>query len=72
MYLPIFGLPPSGLTTNKRKMAHALQREPSYCLSSVVELLAVFENREQEQKAQYMYVFYIKSTGMERARVENT
>ena len=55
MCLPSPGLPPSGLTTNKHRMAHALEHEPSYCLFSVVEWLAVFENREQEQKLYKMY-----------------
>ena len=40
---------------NKRRMAHALGHEPSYCLFSCESILAVFENREQEQKLYKMY-----------------
>ena len=40
---------------NKHRIAHALGHEPSYCLFSCESILAVFENREQEQKLYKMY-----------------
>lgn len=35
-------------TYNKQGTVHAYKREPSYCLFSYVECLAVFIEREQE------------------------
>ena len=41
---------------NKHRIVHALGHELSYCLFSCESILAVFENREQEQKLNNMYV----------------
>lgn len=49
-------------------MVHAYVREPSVCLFSVVEFLAVFEYREQELKAQ-SFMFFFKLS--ERKRRDN-
>jgi|GEM_PF-1709482 hypothetical protein len=43
-------------TTTSDKTIHALRREPSGLLVPVVRILAVFRKREQEPKAQYLYI----------------
>ena len=68
MYLPIFGLPPSGLTTNKRKMAHALESEPSYCLSQSLNDWR-YSREENKSKSSIICMFYFKSMETDARRV---